>query len=560
MDDPSDIPGTTGEITLICPQCQNPTPKFYYNLGKRVGHCKHCDWAGPHPAMQVPPAAPIYQSPVEPDRDRLTPAYVAACEANLWTNKYKDALTYLLVTRGFKTETIKHYHWGYDAYQHAITIPRYDDQGGVVGVKYRHMHPDAPQRYTSARGSRSTLYNRESLEGSLVPEVIITEGEFDTAAVYQSMTRVPVVGCPGMGTFKDQWIKSFDDFTKIYIAFDHEESADERAIQLADKLKSHRCYRLKLPDKIKDLNQLLVQAGNSTPGILTQLMQEAKCIGSPLTKETHEYIDEAVKSYNEGDKLQISTGYPALDWCFGGFAPGRVYLVKGNTKLGKTTFLMDLIINMATKDHKCIIGSFEMKPAQEMLLKIVSKLLGKDIEAPPRLDPAQFRRALDLVSSWPTLTWVNRHDHVRLGELYDAVKSKYAEGFRILLLDHIQFLMNLGSDKEGAVFSQTARVSKFVKKLTNDFPELVIIAITELNANEGTMGGKSLEYDGDVILKYYGTGLTCEHHRMGAGKYRDRTVQIRWHPETYSYSVWNNEPAATPSLVGSSTYASGGVS
>ncbi len=468
----------------------------------------------------------------------MSEEYVSRCHEELYSSKNKDALTYLMVTRAFKPETIKAYRFGYDVDKLAIVIPRYSDTGKKLnGVKFRHLHPACPSKYTYAKGSRASLYNSHSMKDPVVPEIVITEGEFDCASVFQYASRVPVVATPGMNTFKDSWIKSFEPFRKIYIAFDNEDSANERAVALAEKLKSYRCYRVVLPEGIKDINELVVKTGEATARVWNQLLEDARCLGVPLIKETDEYKNEAVNSYLEGEEMTVSTGHPALDKCFGGFQPGRVYLIKGNTKIGKTTFVLDMLMNAAQKGNKVLLGSFEMKPAQEMIVKIVSKLLGKDIEEEPRLNKEQLIRAIDYIHHLGTVSWINRYDHVKLSELYDAVKIKYEDGFRLLMLDHAQFLMNLGSDKDGAVFTQTARVSKFIKKLTNDFPKLTIIAITELNNNEGTMGGKTLEYDSDAVLNYYGSGLTCEKHRLGGGKYKDKSVQIRWNRTTCSYTV-----------------------
>ncbi len=530
------------ELQLTCPRCQDPNPKYYFNPDKGVGYCFHCQYSGGPQPNDVGPGSTFTPqptlAPTLADIVDLSESYAARMVANLHSPIGRDALSYLMVDRGFKPQTIQAYEWGYDPDKVAIVLPRRNKEGRLVGIKYRHLHPEAPSRYTSIAGSKATLYNLQCLQDDRpsMDEVVLTEGEFDCASVYQYASRVPVLAVPGMNTFKDSWFKLFENFKKIYIAFDAEESADERAEALATKLKAYRCYRVRLPDGFKDINELVVRTGDKTPMVWNELLAQARCLGVPLTKDTNEYTEEALESYLGSDQKTISTGYPKLDECFGGFAPGRVYLVKGNTKLGKTTFALDLLVNAAQQGHKVILGSFEMKPAQEMLVKIISKMMGRDLTQPPKLDARSFRRAIELIHSWGTLTWINRHDYVRLGELRDAVKSKYEEGYRVLLLDHVQFLMNLGSDKEGAVFSQTARVSKFIKKFTNDFPELVVVAITELNNAEGTMGGKSLEYDSDVVLNYYGTGLTCERHRLHA-KYRNKNVRINWHPLTHSYSV-----------------------
>lgn len=516
------------EVQTTCPQCRHPGRKYYYNQEKQIGYCFHCSYAG---GAQVAPSA----SYAPPAPSVLNAAYVRRSQAHLID--HRPALHYLLNERALKLEAVHHFKLGYDPDRGAIVIPHMDPDGKVVGIKYRYLDPDASPKYIYASGSRSCIYNLPILISTPYPWCVLTEGELDCVSIFQLAANLPVVAIPGMNTFKDRWLKWFERFERIYIAFDNEDAADERAEQLAVKLKDYRCYRLKLPPGIKDVNQLVTTATHAKVlPIWKQLLKEAQCIGQPLIKETAEYIPAVIDNYTGVGQASTSTGYPALDEAMGGLRPGRVYLLKGESKLGKTTFCLHILLNVAQAGGKVLLGSFEMKVAEEMIYKVASKMMGFDLAQRGRvLTPANLERVMQGISATLPVSWINRHDRIRMTELYDAVKIKYQEGYRYLLLDHAQFMMNLG--REDAVYSETAKLSRYFKRLTNDFPHLTILLITELNSQDGTFGGKSLEYDSDVLLKYYGTGLEVERSRIDS-QCNGRKVQIRWDAERCRYTVF----------------------
>lgn len=531
-------------MQLECPQCHHNNNKYYYNQEKGVGYCFHCSYSGRNTSLNTPSSDDHTRpSPV------LNQAYVEAAQSALLASR--PALSYLMNDRGLKLQTIKHFQLGYEpeiwlpgkgggqyCVQDAIVIPHLDMDNKVVGIKYRFIDKDKDPKCITPLGSKMQLYNGRVLLSTQFPWCIIAEGEIDCMTLFQVASQLPATAVPGMTTFKERWLKWFDRFEKIYIAFDREDAADERAEELAKKLKDYRCYRLRVPEGVKDINEMYNKLPHDKAlTVWRQLMREAPCIGQPLIKETKEYTQEIKDHYFGSGGESISTGFDALDTAMGGLLPGRVYLLKGNTGLGKTSFALHMLLNVAEgKRGKVLIGSFEMKVAEEMMLKVLSKLLGWDLNSRgDKLSPAQIEKLIEGVGSFIPISWINRHDKLRLGELYDAVKIKYTDGFRFLLLDHAQFMMNLG--KEDAVYSETAKVSKFIKRLTNDFPELTILLITELNSQEGTFGGKSLEYDSDVVLSYYGTGLEVQKHRVDS-RHKGRKVQIRWDQEKCRYTVF----------------------
>ncbi len=73
---------------------------------------------------------------------------------------------------------------------------------------------------------------------------------------------------------------------------------------------------------------------------------------------------------------RISTGFSEFDRVLGdGIVPGSVILVAGDPGIGKSTLLLQLALNLAEKDHSCVLYvSGEESPQQ---IKLRADRLGK---------------------------------------------------------------------------------------------------------------------------------------------------------------------------------------
>ena len=371
-------------------------------------------------------------------------------------------------------------------------------------------------RALGLEGTRSStkFIPRLYLEASLQQRVALLQGLMDTDGYASPKQGVKRNSGSEYCSISEHLVKDMAELVKSLGGYCHTSSRQPSYTHKGKKLKGQKAYRCRItfPEKLKE---------------------RVKPFRLSRKKDIFQYLNRyeglPICDIKKEDKKAEAT-------CITTTAPDKLFITTGYIPTHNTTFVLHILLNAAQAGGKVLIGSFEMKVGKEMILKVLGKLMGRNFEKYKDLiTETQVDRMITSVSDFLPVSWINRHDHLRMGELYDAVKIKYQVGYRFLLLDHAQFMMGLG--KEEAVYSETAKISRFIKRLTNDFPELTIWLITELNSQEGTFGGKSLEYDSDVVLSYYGTGLECEKHRVDSG-FKGKKVQIRWNGERCAYTVF----------------------
>lgn len=110
----------------------------------------------------------------------------------------------LLETRGITLDTARRFGIGYDGQRARWSIPIRDHEGVcAVGLKYHRATEDQEPKAVSETGSQVDLFGLEHLTQG--DPVVITEGEFDAMAVWQSTGINAVSGSGGAGTVRPEW-------------------------------------------------------------------------------------------------------------------------------------------------------------------------------------------------------------------------------------------------------------------------------------------------------------------------------------------------------------------
>lgn len=553
------------EVITTCPSCAHVNQKFYLNKDSGLYHCKHCGLSGrvdlrdPETeetnmhedslsntlsAAQQPAGEVQYMQHVPPlmDENVFCDEYINKCATALRESKTGRyvALTYLK-RRGITDEVIAQFRLGYDEFKHSIVIPHLSN-GKVFNVKYRSLHDNNMQRYFRAKGGKTILFEPPLLQDA-PPVCVLTEGEMDTISSYILSPRIPSKGTGGKDIFLKGWIKKLQAFERVYIAFDNDDESDESAIKVAELLGKHRCYRVKLPPGVHDVNELLVKSGKLAPKVWAKCLEDSPCIGKPLIRNTDSYITEALEHYKRDAFRAYSTGHRKLDQITGGIQPGRLYVIAGAPKQGKTTLTTEVVMNIAMSGVKTLVGPFEMKVAQEMLPRMVSKLLGQNIETEwGKIPLGTYKKIITWISEFGNIQWINRMGAVPLNDLRECVAKAYEEGVRLLVLDHLQILMGAG----GGDFQETVKVSRYVKGLTNEFPELAVIGINEFSKKKqgqgeynetNLMGGNSIAYDADQVW-IIDSGKIMVPASRGCGVAKGGSAEINFDFNTHKYTFF----------------------
>ena len=254
----------------------------------------------------------------------------------------------------------------------AIVIP--NDAGGVYfrSIQGKFHKNNKPMNTT-------TIFLPNSNEFDL----IITEGQINAASIFQAVPnpKFGIMACSGTSgenliLDKLKKLKSQGKKIRVILAFDNDSNnaGQKAAVKLRERLIAASFTTCtmditKTPDI--DLNDVLQRQGEEK---LAQMIQDAVKLAqlefqkferdetaSLFGESSANYFSEHFQSdIDENQKfINRKTGFQNLDDELKFFLPG-VYVLGGITGLGKTTFALQLLEQLAQNGEHCIFCSYEM--------------------------------------------------------------------------------------------------------------------------------------------------------------------------------------------------------
>lgn len=200
-----------------------------------------------------------------------------------------------------------------------------------------------------------------------------------------------------------------------------------------------------------------------------------------------------------------STGWRNLDQYMHGLRKGEVTIVTADTGVGKTTFCTQLLVNCAMQGIPVWINSWEMKP-ETILRKLASIVLRRPMKYQCFSDHEneQFDEWCCRYQVYINPNTVGT-DIDSLGyQLYEAKKL----GVEIVLLDHLDYLVNTKRDKLHEAIDETVR-RLHVLAFDLDMHFLLICHPRQTGAPGEEVGIHSLK--GSSAIKQYADNVLVLH-------------------------------------------------
>ena len=246
-----------------------------------------------------------------------------------------------------------------------IIFPFYRD-GELIYLKYRkpksHVKADGPKEWQDAN-TEPILYGMDMT--TFNKPLVITEGEFDALALYESgVTNVVSVPC---GCTNLEWInlcwEYLEKFNQIILFGDSDEPGLEMISTLSKRLGEDRCmvpaeypeYIFKGEDMnriCKDANEILMAYG---PEFLKNMVDscEPAPIKGVLELSKIPFVDPT-------SVPRIMTRIPALDNMIGGLSEGGVTVISGKRAEGKSTLSGPILLSAIEQGYSVCAYSGEL--------------------------------------------------------------------------------------------------------------------------------------------------------------------------------------------------------
>ena len=287
-----------------------------------------------------------------------------------------------LSARGISATTAQKYDLvAMDAYgRRVIGFPYYDDKGFIVAVKQR----ATTEKRFYCEGSPTTFFGLRHLNKG--DDLIIVEGEMDVLALAEVGIKAISVpnGAPEKisdgpaednGKLKFLWEarEYIDAAKKIVIATDSDDKGQVLAEEIARRVGKGKCWKVVFPEDVKDANEALLKIGKDR---LREIVFGAEPWPVQGLYDAERFRDSVWELYEKGVGRGESTGYESVDEIYT-IVPGQVTIVTGIPSSGKSEFIDQVMVNLATEKHwKFGICSFENEPRLH-IAKLMSKRVGK---------------------------------------------------------------------------------------------------------------------------------------------------------------------------------------
>jgi len=252
----------------------------------------------------------------------------------------------------------------------------------------------------------------------------------------------------------------------------------------------------------------------ATAGELSEIVQKAlvavaadaettsriESVKDVAMERINEY-DEMVK--NRGKLIGITSGFAPLDAMTGGFRNGQLIVIGAPTKGGKTAMALNMAMRTADVGNNPVgIISLEMSKG-ELMDRLISSKSGADLSLLTKAGDTnkqlmdQIRHGVMQIAKLPI--WIRDESSLNCLQLRAAIRRMVAvHKVKLVVVDYIQLLepTNTKDSRE----RQVAEASRTLKTLAKECG-IVIIALTQLNADGASRESRAIEHDADLFLK-----------------------------------------------------------
>lgn len=358
-----------GNAFVKCPNCQHTrTKRSNQNarpLGVKVlegyGACNHCGWSFHLLTEDYMKKNPAIEIPTYP----ISESIYSFFKMRGISKETVDSLGIKLTKKGIFQKNNK------DANLIGKFIERnciafvYKKNGLAVFMKHR----DADKNFISDKINDPILYNLDNIKNTKY--AIITEGEFDVCAYYESGYTYAVSVPTGSAISKDE-IDYFNETGKllesashlslkyidicweylkdkelVYISTDNDAAGFKLREELGRRIGKAKCkfidcsvYKLPNEKPCKDANDVLIHHGYDA---IDSLINDAKRFPVMDLIRVSDVWDKMEQNYVYGRTVGMSTGINDLDPHFR-WKPGHLIGLYGHYSLGKTTFALQLAL------------------------------------------------------------------------------------------------------------------------------------------------------------------------------------------------------------------------
>lgn len=427
----------------------------------------------------------------------------------------------------------------------AIAIVIHGSDGLPTGIKYRKIDPEANPRYLSEAGSVNEGY---WIIGTDKSKLLIVEGEIDAITAAIAGFKGTILACQ-TNRISDNALTHVKAFKNVFMIPDKDLGGLELKDSIERLLGPFKAKFIDLnqafygdardeglfgPSGVKDLNELLMKGGHDVCSEFIRISTQTE-----LERDTRSFsqsIPELLTYLSdERNTRGDSTGWKALDKTLGGgLRASEMSVINAFAKTGKSSFINNIIHNLAKSGKKIGLASFEMPPhsVYTTLISIAAKINVRTASNEDRRD--LVTHCISDFNYLDNVVALQRFGYTSWKDVEDWAKMvKETTDINYLVLDHAGFMTEKMTDAE-----ENQTLAKNIKRLTNTLGIHILVVVQAPKTKDGlsiqtAYGGLSWAMNADNFLILE--------------RSKDNDIELRVRLEAARYPGSN--PSSTPVLL-----------
>jgi len=277
----------------------------------------------------------------------------------------------------------------------------YYREGELINVKYR----DGEKNFKQVKNAEKIFYGVDDINDC--SEVLIVEGEMDKLAMevagYINCVSVPD-GAPNPGTknfnnkfsYLDNCWEYFEDKERIYLCTDNDVNGRVLLEEISRRLGRERCFIVRLPDGVKDANEMLLKKG---PIGISQAISNAEPYPVDGVFTVHSEKEYMIDVFNNGKKKGLTTGYSVLNNHYT-LRTSELDVWTGIPGSGKTMMALQIMLNASVMyGWKWGVFSPENYPIGDLFDTLAEMYIGNtsDLDVGDRMNIHDYETAINFL-------------------------------------------------------------------------------------------------------------------------------------------------------------------
>jgi adenosyl cobinamide kinase/adenosyl cobinamide phosphate guanylyltransferase len=422
--------------------------------------------------------------------------------------------------RGIKPEVYAKYHVVHESETGSILFPYNDRRSKQLKCYKVRKAPfkSNPDKVMPLMGSpkNTSLFGYGAVSSKAA---ILCFGEFDAMSAHQ------IMGYAGISPLNDDSaaghclsnLPCFDDYEVVFVVPDNDKSGAETLEQLLDVLPLDKVKICKLPDDVKDVNDLLVQHREEEfkKALWAATAPQLKFLvhQSEVSKETQTLLEDPMAF------IGYDTGLDAYDDLVGGVRPGELLVLGGKTSSGKSSFARFLTYQMSHQVPTLFCGyegrreidnlGFASLHSQKPLIYMAKAKKFEEVKAYEDI----WRKESTITYVDPKICDLKTY----LRNLKIAVKMN---GLKCVAMDHLHYMSN-AMQASGSNIKETQAIETFMLQLHEAVVDLKIafILVSHVARNKDSKGVERTEVN---VEEFHGSSAIEKYADVAAVLFGER--------------------------------------